>query len=91
MRPILILLILIVVVAGACFGALNAASVPLDFHFFRVQAPIGFVLLATLLIGWLLGGVVAWIGPTARLRRELRRLRQELREARAQPAKTDQA
>ncbi|MBO9664513.1 lipopolysaccharide assembly protein LapA domain-containing protein [Dokdonella sp.] len=91
MRLILILLILLVVVAGAWFGALNATSTPLDFHFFRLEAPIGFALLASLLLGWLLGGLVAWLGPTARLRRELRRLRQELREARAQPAKTDPA
>lgn len=90
MRLILILSILLVVIAGAWFGALNAGSVELDFHFFRVQAPIGFALLATLLIGWLLGGLAAVAGPVPRLRRELRRLRQELREARA-PAKADQA
>lgn len=91
MRLILILLILIVVVAGAWFGALNAASVPLDFHFFRVEAPVGFALLASVLFGWLLGGLVAWLGPNTRQRRELRRLRQELRDARAQPTKTDPA
>ncbi|MFC4822606.1 lipopolysaccharide assembly protein LapA domain-containing protein [Dokdonella ginsengisoli] len=92
MRLILILSILLVVVAGAWFGALNATSVDLDFHFFRLQAPVGFALLAALLIGWLLGGLAAVAGPVPRLRRELRRLRQELRETRAAPpAKTDQA
>ncbi len=92
MRLILILSILLVVVAGAWFGALNATSVDLDFHFFRLQAPVGFALLAALLIGWLLGGLAAVAGSVPRLRRELRRLRQELRETRAAPpAKTDQA
>lgn len=92
MRLILILLILIVVAVGAWFAALNAAWVPLDFQFFHVQAPIGVALLASLLIGWLLGGLVAWLGPTPRLRRELRQLRQELRQTRAtQPAKADPA
>ena len=62
MRLILILLILLVVVAGAWFGALNATSTPLDFHFFRLEAPIGFALLASLLLGWLLGGTTLWIG-----------------------------
>lgn len=92
MRLILILSILLVVVAGAWFGALNATSVELDFHFFRLQAPVGFALLACVLVGWLLGGVVAAAGPLPRLRRELRRLRRELHEARAsQPARTDRA
>lgn len=90
MRLILILSILLVVIAGAWFGALNASSVELDFHFFRLQAPVGFALLATLLVGWLLGGLAAVAGPVPRLRRELRRLRQELRDTRA-PAKTDRA
>lgn len=83
MRPILILLMLIVVAAGVAFGALNAVAVPLDFHFFRFEAPVGVALLAALLAGWLLGGLVAWLGPAARQRRELRRLRQELRAAQA--------
>jgi uncharacterized integral membrane protein len=92
MRLILILSILLVVVAGAWFGALNATSVELDFHFFRLQTPVGFALLACVLVGWLLGGFAAVAGPLPRLRRELRRLRRELHEARAsQPARTDRA
>jgi uncharacterized integral membrane protein len=86
MRLILIVLILLVIAAGAAFGALNAARVPIDFYFFQASLPAGAALLAALLAGWLLGGLVAWVGEVPRLRRELRAARRTLHAAQADGA-----
>lgn len=86
MRPILLLLMLLVVAAGVAFSALNPVLLTLDFHFFRVQAPAGTVVLGALLAGWLVGGFVAWLGLAPRLRREARRRAQDARAASAKPA-----
>ena len=61
MRLILIVLLLSVVVAGALFGALNGAPVGVDFYFFRCELPLGGALLGALVLGWLLGGLVACV------------------------------
>ncbi|HEY0230493.1 MAG TPA: lipopolysaccharide assembly protein LapA domain-containing protein [Dokdonella sp.] len=82
MRLILIVAVLLVVGLGALFGALNAESIPVDLYFFAVHVPTGLALLGSLLLGWLLGGLVAWFGQVPRLRRELRKARQQLREQR---------
>ncbi len=74
MRSILIVPILIVILAGALFGALNGSLVPIDLYFARFHAPLGATLLCAVLSGWLLGGLVAWIGQLP-LRRQLRELR----------------
>lgn len=77
MRLILIVLTLLVIVCGALFGALNAGRATLDFYFFSIDAPVGIALLGALLLGWLLGGTVAWLGQVPHLRRQLRALRRE--------------
>jgi putative membrane protein len=79
MRFVLILLLLIVVACGALFGALNGTRVAVDFYFAQIDAPIGAALLAVLLVGWLLGGLVAWSGQVPRLRRDLRTARVRIR------------
>jgi uncharacterized integral membrane protein len=91
MRLILIPLVLLVIAAGAAFGALNGARVPVDFYFFHLDAPAGAALLAALLAGWLLGGLVAWVGEVPRLRRELRDARRRLHEAQAAAAPREDA
>lgn len=78
MRLILIVPIVFVVACGALFGVLNGARVPLDFYFTSVEMPLGIALLGTLLLGWVLGGLVAWLGHAPRLRSEMRMLRREL-------------
>ncbi len=83
MRLILIVLTLLVIACGALFGALNAGRIALDFYFFDIAVPAGAALLAALLLGWLFGGFVAWIGQVPRLRRELRAARHQLRIATA--------
>lgn len=80
MRLILTLLTLIVIACGAIFGALNGARIPVDFYFFQMDVPTGIGLLGMLLIGWLLGGFVAWLGQTRRWRHESRKARAQLRE-----------
>jgi putative membrane protein len=72
MRLILIVLILFVIACGALFGALNGVRIPLDFYFVRITIPTGVALLGALLVGWLLGGIVAWLGQMPRMRRERR-------------------
>ena len=85
MRLALIIVILAFVVAGAVFGALNAERITIDFYFFQPSVPKGAVLIAAVVIGWLLGGLVAWIAPRPRIHRELRETRKQLREAKAEP------
>ncbi|MEO5626453.1 MAG: lipopolysaccharide assembly protein LapA domain-containing protein [Dokdonella sp.] len=87
MRLILILLTLIVIASGAIFGALNGARIPVDFYFFQTDVPTGVGLLGMLLIGWLLGGLVAWLGQTRRLRHESRKARVHLHELDAAQAR----
>lgn len=60
MRLLALFLSILVIVVGAAFGAINPDVVRIDFQFARVQAPLGAALLLSLLVGWLLGGLVAW-------------------------------
>ena len=60
MRLLALFLLILVVATGAAFGAINSAVVPIDFRFAQLQAPLGVALLASLLMGWLLGGLVSW-------------------------------
>ena len=74
MRPILIVLFICVIVFGALFGALNGTHVTIDFHFVQVDVPLGGALLCALVLGWLLGGLVAWFGHLPRTRRQARNI-----------------
>jgi len=85
MRLALVFVILLFIVFGALFGALNSERIPIDFYFFQPSVPKGALLLCAVLLGWLLGGLVAWFARVPRLRRDLRKTQRELREARAQP------
>ncbi|GLQ93681.1 DUF1049 domain-containing protein [Dyella acidisoli] len=81
MRLIVTLLLLLFIAGGVILGALNADLVGYDLAFLHVQVPKGAALLAMLAIGWVLGGLTAWLGVTTRHRRERRRA------AKAQSAK----
>lgn len=69
---ITLLIILVFVLAGVVFGALNAAAVPFDLGFVRVSVPKGAAVLAALVVGWILGGIVAWSGTSVKQRRRKR-------------------
>jgi uncharacterized membrane protein YciS (DUF1049 family) len=81
MRLIVMLLLLLFIAGGVVLGALNADLVGYDLAFARVQVPKGAALLAVLAIGWILGGLTAWLGVSTRHRRDARR------QAKAQGAK----
>jgi lipopolysaccharide assembly protein A len=85
MRLALVFVILLFIVFGAVFGALNSERISLDLYFIQPSVPKGALLLSAVLVGWLLGGLVAWMARVPRLRRDLRDTQRQLREARAQP------
>ncbi|WP_347259893.1 DUF1049 domain-containing protein [Rudaea sp.] len=72
MRLVWILLILVFAATGAIFGALNGDAVAYDFYFATFMAPKGAMLIASVLLGWLLGGAFVYFGLVLRLRRRLR-------------------
>ncbi|MEW9623298.1 DUF1049 domain-containing protein [Rhodanobacter geophilus] len=77
MRLIVILILVFFVAAGVVVGALNAELVGYDFVLVRLQLPKGAALLAALVLGWLLGGLSAWLGVSLRQRRLQRQRRKE--------------
>lgn len=72
MRVVVIVLIVIFILAGVGFGALNPELVAFDLGFGRIHLPKGAALLAALVVGWLLGGLVAWSGARLKNRRAAR-------------------
>lgn len=77
MRLIALLILALFVVLGAIVGALNADPVAYDLAFAQVELPKGAGLLVALVIGWLLGGLTAWLGMSLRHRRAMRRRRSD--------------
>jgi uncharacterized integral membrane protein len=69
MRLLAIIVLMIFIAAGVVLGALNADLVGYDFAFVRMQLPKGAALLGALVIGWLLGGLTAWLGVSMRRHR----------------------
>ncbi len=57
-----LIILAVFVVAGIVLGALNAEMVSYDFGFAQLQLPKGAALLGSLVVGWLLGGMTAWLG-----------------------------
>lgn len=83
MRLGVVVLILLAVVFGATFGALNSEHIALDLYLVEVSLPKGAALLAFMLLGWISGGLLIWFVRVRKLRRELRAVRRSLRELRA--------
>lgn len=84
MRMLAIIILLIFIAAGIVLGALNADLVGYDLAFARVQLPKGAALLGAVVIGWLLGGLTAWLGVSSLQRRQRR---QQWRADKKLPAK----
>jgi putative membrane protein len=89
----LILLTLLFAILGALFGALNSESIAFDYYFGVAHAPKGAAFLCALLLGWLVGGLVVYLGLVLRLRRRVGILAREikLRDRNAASASTDAA
>ncbi|KZC41880.1 lipopolysaccharide assembly protein LapA domain-containing protein [Rhodanobacter denitrificans] len=81
MRLLAIIVLVIFIAAGVVLGALNADMVGYDLAFVRMQLPKGAALLGALVIGWLLGGLTAWLGVS------MRRHRRQPRADKKQPAR----
>jgi len=80
MRLGLILLTLLFAALGAVFGALNSENITFDFYFGIIHAPKGAALIGALLLGWLSGGLVVYLGLVLRLRRRVRALAREIKQ-----------
>ncbi|MGO4503590.1 MULTISPECIES: lipopolysaccharide assembly protein LapA domain-containing protein [unclassified Dyella] len=86
MRLIVTLILLLFIAAGIVVGALNADLVAYDLGFARLQLPKGAALLLALVIGWLLGGLTAWLGVSSRHRRLRRKTAAADGKAKTSPA-----
>ncbi len=73
MRVFAIIILCVFVAFGVLVGALNAQWVDYDLAFVQLRWPKGAALLGALLIGWLLGGLTAWLGTSVAARRRQRR------------------
>jgi uncharacterized membrane protein YciS (DUF1049 family) len=73
MRLLVIFILVIFIAAGVVLGALNADLVSYDLAFAQLRLPKGAALLGVLVIGWLLGGLTAWLGVSTQQRRVQRR------------------
>lgn len=69
MRLLALIILLVFIAAGIVVGALNADLVGYDFAFAMIRLPKGAALLGALVIGWLLGGLTAWLGLGSKRRR----------------------
>lgn len=75
MRLLAIIIFVIFIAIGVVLGALNADLVGYDLAFVQVRLPKGAALLGAVVIGWLLGGLTAWLGVSTRQRRQVRQQR----------------
>jgi lipopolysaccharide assembly protein A len=75
MRPLRALAAFLFLIAGAVLGALNPAPVMVDLGLVQLHAGLGVILLCTLLVGILVGGLAMTASVVLPLRRELRRKR----------------
>jgi uncharacterized integral membrane protein len=77
---LIVFLLFVFAVAGAAFGALNSQAIELDFYVGTLTLVKGGVVIGSVLLGWLLGGLLVYVGLVLPLRRRLRvharRLRQ---------------
>ena len=77
MRLIRSLIALCFVALGIVFGALNREPVRVDLWFSAFHGRLGLVLLAVLLAGAVVGGLVVTLGVVLPLRRSIARARAE--------------
>ena len=92
-RIVLWLLIIVVILLGVSFSVLNAERVTLDYYFSQGEIPLSIVVVASLVLGVLLGiasSLLVMFGMRReqfRLRKQLRLKEQEVSNLRAIPLK----
>lgn len=79
MRVLKILIVLLVMAAGAIFAILNPHAVSLDLYFGKLELPLSVVVVAALGIGAMLG-MLAGFSTMLALKRENTRLRRRERQ-----------
>lgn len=79
MNMLRLLLPLLAIAAGIAIGALNPQPVRLHLGVVVLHSTLGLVLLATLLLGVLAGGVLLLVSTVRPLQRRLRRVDREMR------------
>lgn len=84
MRVIHALMVLVFILVGASFAALNTAPATIDFYFYQLSANSGFIVLVAMLVGALLGAIAVIAGGVWPLRRRLKALQRSA----ASPAST---
>lgn len=77
LRLIRFLIALLFVAAGIAVGVLNSQPVTIDLGFAVLHGTLGLLLLATLLVGALLGGMMLTASVILPQRRQLRRARMQ--------------
>ena len=80
MRPLRALAAFLFLIAGIVLGALNPAPATVDLGLFHLRAGLGVILLCTLLMGVLVGGLAMAASVVLPLRRELKHMRKTGRE-----------
>ena len=78
------------VLFGLVVGTLNSERVSLDLLWLELEWPLGLIMVASLVVGLLLGITALWIGRVLPLQLKLRNLRKKLppEEASAVPAES---
>ena len=85
-RWLTILLALVVVFAAIVFSAINTAAAPLDLYATTLALPVGVLVLASVLLGAVLGGVLLYAGVIVPLRMRIASVRRELERKSGPPA-----
>ena len=80
MRPLRALAAFMFLIVGGVLGALNPTPVMIDLGLTHLRAGLGVILLCTLLMGVLVGGLAMTASVVLPLRRELRRRRKTEKE-----------
>jgi len=75
MRLLRLLIALLCIAVGVAVGALNPQRVLFDLGFVALPSTLGIIVLATLLIGAVVGGLVLVVSVVLPLRQQLRRMR----------------
>ncbi|MDP1696251.1 MAG: LapA family protein [Xanthomonadaceae bacterium] len=78
MRVIHALMVLVFILVGASFAALNTAPITVDFYFNQLSANSGFMVLFAMLAGAVLGAIAVIVGGVWPLRRRLKALQRNV-------------